>query len=172
MRFQTFIFFSFSAFYSFSAFGNDCLLSKYQEYAISQKDWQNNLTNLIIRNNSEIKDIANLYRDDQILLIDKNLLGVTLLLDKSPNMLNESKAVSRWLDLDNTKEDKLAKQSSTYRKLLNKKNAIKIRNPHPDGDKLRRVMRNNIITSQEYNNLLSDFRSKVKEINNIKCTAI
>ena len=171
MRFQTFIFFSFFTF-SFSALGDDCLLSKYREYAFSQKDWQNNLTNLIIKNHSEIKGIANLYRNDQILLIDKNLLAVTLLLEKSPNTLNTTEAVNRWLELDRTKENNLAKQSSTYSKLLNNKNAIKNRNPHPDGDKLRGVMRNNIMASQEYNKLLSNFRSKVKEVNNINCTAI
>lgn len=150
---------------------NSCLLSKYEKYAVEQEIWQKNLTGLITTNNPELKEVAELYLHDQLVLIKKRLLAVTLLLDTSPEKLKTDLKVSRWVQLNIADENELAKNNKAYNQMFKKSKANKNRKAHKYGDKLRGVMRTQIASSKDFKVLYSSFSEKIKGINKIVCSA-
>lgn len=154
------------------AIDEKCLLSKYEKYAAAQINWQKDLTELITLNNTALKEVANLYLNDQLLLIQKSVMAVTMLLDLSPEKLESAKAVNQWLKLEESDDNELAKQSAAYNQVLEKYKANKNRAPHKNGDKLREIMRTEIVPSKDFKVLYSNFSDKVRVINNTVCSAI
>lgn len=148
---------------------SNCFLEKYHAYSDSKKQWQQDITNLIERNHVELAEVARLYRNDQLVFIEQNLLAVELLLATKPEKINTQKPLNLWLALDADDEGFLASRNEKFRALLTVKNKNKKRAPHPDGDKLRSVMRTEIMQSIEFQNLLSEFNKKTKEIDNRIC---
>ena len=106
-----------------------CLLLKYQRYAEAQTSWQTSLTKLIKNTDPKLSDVAELYLNDQLILIQKNLIAVTLLLAESSDKLKIDKKVSRWLSLDNSDNITLASQNNEFKYILNKHKANKNRKP-------------------------------------------
>ena len=86
--------------------------------------------------------------------------------------MKTSEKVNRWLQLNTSEEEVLAKQNIVYDKVLKKYKANKSREAHLYGDKLREVMRTKIMPSQEFTLLSSGFTHQVKIINSIECTAL
>ena len=154
------------------AMDESCLLSKYERYAAAQKSWQKDLTELIILNNTELKEVADLYLNDQLLLIQKSVMAVAMLLDLSPEKLKSDQKVNRWLQLEGSDDNELAKQSVAYNQVLEKSKANKNRKPHKNGDKLREIVRTKIVPSKDFKVLYSNFSDKVRAINNTVCSAI
>jgi hypothetical protein len=154
------------------AIDKKCLLSKYEEYASVQETWQKDVTELITLNNTELKEVADLYLNDQLLLIRKGVMAVTMLLDLSPEKLNSGQTVNRWLQLEASDDNELAKQSAAYNQLLEDYSANQNREPHKNGDKLREIMRTQIVPSKDFKLLYSNFSDKVRAINNTVCSAI
>ncbi|MEH6451556.1 MAG: hypothetical protein V7782_00810 [Psychromonas sp.] len=152
------------------ACADTCLLSKYEKYSFAKIKWQNDLTALITTIDPKMQDVANLSRDDQLAYILKNSLAVELLLKDSPSKVYTNEKVNRWLQLDNDEQENLANKNSTYNKLYNDVLTNKRREKHPDGDKLRELMKTKIMPTSEFKKLLSDFTSSVERINNIVCT--
>lgn len=154
------------------AIDEKCLLSKYEKYIDAKVKWQKDLTYLITLHNTELKEVANLYLNDQLLLIQKSKMAVTILLNLSPDKLESSKPVSRWLKLDESVENEIANKSAEYNQILEKYNASKSRDPHKNGDKLREIMRSEIVPSKGFKVLYSNFSDKVRVINSTVCSAI
>lgn len=151
------------------AMEENCLLSKYKRYAAVQKIWQKDLTKLIILNNTELKEVADLYLNDQLLLIQKSEMAVSMLLDLSTKKLKLDKTVNRWLQLEGFDDHELAKQSAAYKQIIEKIKANKKRKPHKNGAKLREIMRTKIVPSNDFKVLYSNYSDKVRAINNTKC---
>ena len=154
------------------AMDKNCLLSKYEGYAKAQINWQKDLTELIKLNHTELEEVADLYLNDQLLLIQKNMMAVTILLNLSPEKLESTKPVNQWLKLEKSDDHELAKKSVSYNQILQKNKASKNRAPHTDGDKLRKIMRTEIVSSKGFTVLYSKFTDKVNAINNIVCPGI
>jgi len=154
------------------AMDEKCLLSKYEKYAAAQTNWQKDLTELITLNNTELKEVADLYLNDQLLLIQKSVMAVTMLLALSPEKVESAKPINRWLRLEESDDNELAKHSAAYHQLLKKYKANKNREPHKNGDKLRAIMRTEIVPSKDFKVLYAKFSDKVRAINNTVCSAI
>tara|TARA_B100000809_G_scaffold259946_1_gene305941 strand:+ start:1243 stop:1752 length:510 start_codon:yes stop_codon:yes gene_type:complete len=159
-------------FCSNGAFGNTCLLAKYEQYVSAKIKWQNDLTTLITSKDPKVQDVANLSRDDQLAYIFKNSLAVKLLLKDSPRKVKVNEKVNMWLQLDNYDQENLANKNTTYKQLYNNVLANKHREKHPDGDRIRKLMKTQIMPTNEFKTLLSNFKSSVSKINSIVCAAI
>lgn len=160
--------------FSLSVLATDknCLLLKYEKYTVEQELWQKKLMGIVTTNNPELKEVASLYLNDQLLLIKKRSIAVTLLLDKSPEKLKSDQTVNRWLQLEASDDIELAKQSPVYSQLLEDYRVNQNREPHKNGDKLREIMRTEIVPSKDFKMLYSNFSDKVLAINNTVCSVI
>jgi len=159
-------------FCSNASFGNTCLLEKYEQYSSASIKWQNDLTILITSKAPNMQDVANLYRDDQLAYIVKDSLAVKLLLKDSPSKVNTNEKVNMWLQLDNYVQENLANKYATYNKLYSNVLANKHREKHPDGDRIRKIMKTQIIPTNEFKMLLANFMNSIDKINSIVCPAI
>jgi len=156
-------------FCSNSAFGNTCLLSKYKKYTSAQSEWQNDLSSLLVKKEPKLETVINLYRDDQLAYIFRKLLAVQLLLETSPEKVRASKKVNQWLQMNKSEHEILANKNPAYNKLHNNVLSNRLRETHPDGDKVRELMRVEIMQTEDFKKLLSEFTNKVDKINDIEC---
>ena len=154
------------------AIDESCLLSKYEKYVLVQQNWQKDLTELATSNNPELKEVADLYLNNQLILIEKSLIAVTLLLDQSPEKLKTDQKVNRWVQLDTFEENELAKKNIAYDRISKASKVNRNREPHIYGDNLRDVMRTQVMPSKSYKLLYSSFSGQIDVINSIKCSAI
>lgn len=154
------------------AIDKGCLLSKYEKYAEAQKKWQKGLTELTIDNAPELKEVANLYLGDQLLLIQKRFIAVTLLLDDSPEKLKTDQKVKFWLQLEASDENKLVEDNNAYNQIFTKNKINASRKPHKHNNKLRELIRTQIVPSKDFKALYSNFTAQIKAINNIMCAVL
>ncbi|TYK64145.1 hypothetical protein [Colwellia echini] len=159
-------------FCSNASFGNTCLLEKYELFSSAQIKWQNDLTTLITSKTPKMQDVANLYRDEQLAYIAKDSLALKLLLKDSPSKVNTNEKVNMWFQLDNYVQENQANKYTTYNKLYSNVLANKHREDHPDGDRLRELMKTQIMPTNEFKILLANFMNSVDKINSIVCPAI
>jgi hypothetical protein len=107
--------------------------------------------------------------NDQLQAIERALLAVEFLAEREPAKLRTNMALNNWLSLDKRDRQLIASQNKRYAELLRLGEAARNRPPHPDGDGLRQLMRNEIIKKPEYSKLIEAFSQSVKGIENIKC---
>ena len=150
---------------------NNCMLEKYKIYTKAKEQWQIESTEIIKRHSPSLSEVAELYMRDQLVLIEKNYIAVKFLLSSEPSMVSSKKKLNQWLSLSRDEEQALAKKSEQFGGLHNIEHASQKRAPHPGGDKLRLIMRAKIMTLPEFQRLLTNFNSKIKEANNRKCDA-
>lgn len=155
--------------FSFTDELSDCLLSKYREYANAQKRWQIESTDLIKQYYPGLSEIADIYMQDQVLHIEKNLLAVVILLKTNQDKLNSDANLNQWLNLTKEDEQKLARESTKYNELLIISSDAMKRPPHADVDNLRSAMREEIMKLPEYQQLLSAFSKHINKLDARVC---
>ncbi|WP_133470078.1 hypothetical protein [Paraglaciecola marina] len=155
--------------FSAVAFDKACLLTKYENYVAAQDNWQKGLTDMIVTNHADLRDVAELYLNDQLVLTQKRLMAVTSLLNETPEKLQTHLKVASWLQLDAADETELASNNPLYDELLQQHLVNRHREPHVDGNRLRDVMRTQVTLSNEFKHLYVGFLEQVNDINNIVC---
>ena len=154
-----------------SALNIQCAFGNYKNYSTAQEQWQRGLTDLIVKTNGNLKDVASMYLADQLNYIEMNLIAIEFTLRHNPSKIRTDAPINQWLDLDSDNKLAIAKISNRYAELLNLANAAKRRPSHPDGEALRMLMRNRIVKTTEYQNLLSEFNRVVANMNSNACGA-
>ena len=156
--------------FSFPVSASDCLNNKHQAYAQAQKDWQQQLTQLIVKESPANQDEAQLLRDEQLVAINKNALAVQLLLAKQAYRVKIDKPVNRWLDLSAIDRANLAKASQDYQQLVVKQDELNKDKANFDFTELRAAMKDKVMPSASYRTLHRNFRAELKKINQIQCS--
>jgi ABC-type sugar transport system ATPase subunit len=98
-------------------------------------------------------------------------IAVEVLIHSEPDKVHVDSNINQWLDL--SKEDKqiIAKRNKRYAELLNLLDSAKTRPAHPDGDKVRALMRDKISGMDEYKNLIAKLLTVIDKINSSKCNS-
>ncbi len=146
-----------------------CAIDKYKNYASAQEQWQRALTDLTVKTNGNLKDVANMYLSDQLKHIEINRIEVEFMLHRNPNKVRLDTSINQWLTIDSDDKSMIAKSSNRYAELLVWANAAKKRPPHPDGEAIRTLMRDDIVKITEYQNLLTQFNTAVTKVNSKAC---
>lgn len=150
--------------------GNQSCMQKYTLYVDATISWQNQSTALIINTLPQYMDLANYYREVQLSAIKLRKLAVKLALKNFPDEINTDSKLNQWIDLSPDLEAKLSKNSTEYLLGLQKYNDLKNRPPNENGDQFRTAFKETLTQGQEFQALLSEFKSKVAKIEAIKCT--
>lgn len=146
-----------------------CVAEKYRLYAKAQTKWQMELTDLVVKIAPQFKEVANLYLHDQLVFIELMAEAVDYLAKNNKKKLRTEKRLNSWLDLSREDKKILASANSRYREILLRYSEAKKRPPHPDGDALRKLMREKIVRSKEFSDLLNAFNRTVREIEARDC---
>ena len=136
--------------YSSHAESNACLRTKYVKYAEAKSEYQRSLTELISRNYPELADVATMYMHDQLLRINRALLISNYLVKDKPDLINTSKKIDMWINVNNDIGSEIAAIDKSYSNLLQEIESSRSRAVHPDGDLLRKVMRENVMLLPEF----------------------
>lgn len=155
--------------FSLPVSANDCLINKYQAYTQAQKKWQQQLTQLIVKQSPANQDEAYLLRDEQLVAINKNALAVQLLLVKQADRVKVDKPVNRWLDLTHSERASLAKANQDYQKLTLRQAELNKAKAGFDFTKLRAALKDKVMSSTSYRTLYGNFRAEVDKVNQIQC---
>lgn len=147
----------------------DCIANKYDRYAQAQEDFQRGLTRLISETAPQYTDVAQVLMVDQLNRIERARLEVEYLSRHDPSRLRTDMPVNAWLSLDDSDRQPIASQNDRYAELLRLAAEASDRPPHPDGDGLRALMRDEIAKLVAYKELLAAFSGSVEEIEAIRC---
>lgn len=158
---------------SFSVLSNEssCLLHKYEQYVRLQTDWQNDLSDLILKQYPQYQEVVQLYLDDQLILIEKRKLIVGWLLASRSNVIKTYQSVNRWSHLSDADKKHLADESDEYRRLLVRSITNKNRRPHKDNHALRQLLTKDIFPSRAYQVMYAEFSNATRKVNNRVCIA-
>ena len=165
----SFLFTALTVPFNANALDIQCAIDKYKNYASAQEQWQRALTDLTVKTNGNLKDIANMYLSDQLNYIEMNRIAVEFMLHRNPNKVRLDTSINQWLTIDSDDKSTIAKSSNRYAELLSLANATKQRLPHPDGEAIRTLMRDHILKMTEYQNLLAQFNTAVTKVNSKAC---
>lgn len=146
-----------------------CFLKKYKAYTSAQKDWQAEITKIIKKVRPDLGEVAELYRQDQLILIEKNRVTVELLLKEKPDRVQTSFPPNRWIQLTNEDINFLKKNSEKYVELSEQAEKAGKRVPHPDKETLHAAMRTEIIKLPKFQKGFAGFMETVKEIEDRVC---
>jgi len=150
---------------------DNCLVEKYSLYTKAKEKWQIESTDLIVRHSPHLKDVAELYKNEQLIRIKKNQLAVDILIGSNSEFIDVNKNLRKWLSLSSEAELSLANKSLRYKELLKSVKSSGTRAPHPDGDKLRRVVRSKIMGLPKFQLLLKNFNIEVEKVNHLQCVS-
>lgn len=146
-----------------------CVIDKYGQYAATQEKWQHDLTNLVLSAYPRFTEVANQYLEDQLTRIELRRLAVAFMARQAPDKLNLAAPLNQWLDLDPSTEAAIAKTNKRYADLLRSRKQARERPPHPDGDALRKVMREHVVKMPAYRALAGKFAASIAQIENVTC---
>ena len=155
--------------YSSYAESNACLRTKYVKYAEAKTEYQRSLTELISRNHPELSDVATIYMHDQLLRIDRTLLTFNYLVQDKPDLINTSKTIDMWINLNKDIESEIAAIDKSYSNLLQEIELSCSRAVHPDGDLLRKVMRENIMLLPEFLTITEQLTNATEKLDATMC---
>lgn len=147
----------------------DCVTDKYQRYTEAQRTWQQGLTQLVVDVAPGSEDLAQRYLEDQLRLIELRELEMAYFAHVAPAKLRMQQPLNSWLSLSKTDRQQVASESERYAQLRDQARAARSRPAHPSGENLREIMKNEIITSSEYKDLLQEFLEATKAAEAIKC---
>jgi hypothetical protein len=146
-----------------------CVVDKYGQYAATQEQWQRDLTKLVLSVRPEYSEVANLYLVDQLHRIELWRIAVEFMAWHAPEKLNLDSPLNQWISLDSLSEEEIAKADKRYSDLLRLTKHAHERPSHPDGDALRKVMREEVIHMPTYKALAERFTASVAKIEGIAC---
>lgn len=165
----SFIFAALTVSFNANALDIDCTIDKYKKYASAQEQWQRALTDLTLKANEKLKDVAHMYLSDQLNHIEMNRIAVEFMLHHNPSKVRLNVSINQWLTIDGNDKSMIANSSKRYAELLISTKAAQQRPPHPDGEAIRTLMRDHIIKMTEYQNLLTKFNMATTKINSQAC---
>ena len=151
------------------AMDTKCILSKYQSVATAQEHWQRAVTAQIVSASPKLKDVANQYLSDQLLTIEMNRIAVESLLKTSPEKLRLDAPVPQWLALSAGDKGAISRNNQRYAELLRQFDASAKKQPHPNGDELRTLMRERIAKSPEFQTQLTKLNEAIAGANSRVC---
>jgi hypothetical protein len=143
---------------------------KYARYAQAQSDWQNESTAFTVKTLDKYADIANYYRDMQLLSIERRKLAINIALKYFPNEVRTESNMNQWLDFSPELTRKLSEKSERFAKLSKDYEQNKNKSPNKDGDKFRAAFRRKVVSNSEFLTLMKDFNNKVKEMDKLSCS--
>jgi len=146
-----------------------CLSDKYGQYAAVQEQWQHDLTNLVLSAYPEYAEVANLFMTDQLRMIEMSRIELEFLALYEPEKLNCDAPLNQWLALNASSKEEIAKADNQFADLLQLAKQARERPPHPDGDALRKVMREKLINIPQFKALIEEFNASVARVESIAC---
>lgn len=144
-------------------------MSKYSAYSDAQVLWQSESTALVVETLPQHKKLANHYRDVQVAAIKRRRLAVQLTLQHFTDKINTDAKLNQWIDYSPELEAALSEKSSDFKIAVEAYENIKNMHPSENGDQFRKAFRDTVTQTKEFQNLLSAFNEKVKELNAFKC---
>lgn len=148
---------------------DSCLTTKYEDYSQAKNNYQVTLTKFIVSKYPKFESIAQMYMNDQLIRIEKNLISFKYLRKNAPDALQIGEKINRWVSITPDQENEIASTDHRYAAILEAMNASKQRPQNKLGDDLRKVMRNEIMPSPEFVKITSEFSSIMKELNETPC---
>ena len=112
-----------------------------------------------------------MYRDDQLVRIEKNQLAVNILIASNSKLVDVNKNLRKWLSLSGEAELSLANKNLRYKYLLKSVKSSRTRTPHPDGDELRGIIRSKIMGLPEFQILLKNLNIETEKADQLQCNA-
>lgn len=150
----------------------DCNISKYQRYAQAQTQWQERLAALMAAAAPEHAALSEQLKRRQLQLIEQSQLELEHLLRHEPAKLRSQASLNTWLSpFDAQDRQRLAARSPRYAELLRLAEAQKKQPPHPQGDALHTLMREDIMKRPDFGQLLQQHLQAVKAIEGVQCPA-
>jgi hypothetical protein len=146
-----------------------CNIDKFAAYSKARETWQKDVTDLAIQAAPEAENTANVYMNNQLMLIKSRALAVKLLLENSPEKVSVKERLRRWIILRPNDKKALEKLSPEYATLQKNIAKARLRKAMPDGDKLRDAMRTKVAPSPQFREIFKAFNDKINEINRIRC---
>ena len=146
-----------------------CQAIKFEDYSQVKIAYQIKLTQLIESRHPELGPIARIYMNDQLMLIEKKRIEFRVLKANNPLLLNTNKRLNEWVNPSDDKQREIAASHPLYAELVDKIEVIKQRPIDPDGDKLRQVMRENIMSTEAFLNITRELTQKTETLNKTKC---
>lgn len=151
------------------ALDHDCVSAKYRRYVAAQEHLQRGVTDLLIQANPKLREVAELYFEDARKKFQRNQIAVDYLLEMAPTKIHSDAQIHAWLDLTIDDTRQISQARPRYAELSRAVENIDTRIPHPDGEKLRALMREKIAGMQEYKDLVADFRKMQDATNSHPC---
>ncbi|MCU7369607.1 hypothetical protein PEC18_01630 [Paucibacter sp. O1-1] len=150
----------------------DCNIGKYQRYAQAQTQWQGRLAALVAAAAPEHAALSDQLMRQQLQLIELSQLELEHLVRHEPAKLRSQASLNTWLSpFDAQDRQRLAARSPRYAELLRLAEAQKKQPPHPQGDALHAMMREDIMKRPDFGQLLQQHLQAVKAIEGIQCPA-
>ncbi|MDC6169644.1 hypothetical protein [Paucibacter sp. XJ19-41] len=151
----------------------DCNIGKYQRYAQAQTQWQERLAALVAAVAPEHAALSDQLMRQQLQLIELSQLELEHLVRHEPAKLRSQASLNTWLSpFDAQDRQRLAARSPRYAELLRLAEAQKKQQPpHPQGDALQTVMREDIMKRPDFGQLLQQHLQAVKAIEGVQCPA-
>lgn len=146
-----------------------CVIDKYSQYAATQEKWQRDQTKLVLSSHPQFIDVAHLYLEDQLIMIELRRITVEYIARYAPEKLNPDASINQWISQGKFSEEEIAKSNKLYSDLLQLAKQVRNRPPHPDGDALRNIMREKVVNMPEYKALAKGFNASVARIEKIVC---
>ncbi|WP_299182881.1 hypothetical protein [uncultured Neptuniibacter sp.] len=142
---------------------------KYDLYAMAQTKWQQGSTELIIQKMPDYKQLAEHYRDQQLLRVKRRAVAVQWLLQYSPGQVKTDRKLNRWLDFSPELEARISTHSDAFKRL-----SEEIELPAPsglkmDGDLFRLKLRESVMTEATFKEKMTDFFSEVSALDKRTC---
>jgi hypothetical protein len=146
-----------------------CYADKYLEYSRIKARWQLEITTLIKQHAPDLSEVADLYFQNQEVLIEMQYLAVKSLLATAPERVRVDEELHSWIDLTPETRQILGTTSARFSALVKAANTLAERSPHPEGDQLRALMGSEIRELPDFQKSLEAFNRSVKETEAWNC---
>ncbi|NNE21719.1 MAG: hypothetical protein HKN11_03840 [Rhizobiales bacterium] len=130
-----------------------CIAQVAEVDASNKRVFHSRMRDLIVREAPQFEELAGMYRDHQLALVDKRLRQLQYLLFTNPQQLSADETVSKltnydWNELDTAR---MAKVAPEYKALTERIAGLEARNnAHPDWPKLREFVAKDLSANTEF----------------------
>ncbi len=148
-----------------------CTLEKYLGFSAAQVQFQKSVASLAEKNGaSGLRDVLAQYLGDQLASIERRRIEFEFVWQIAPDKVRLDGPVQQWAArLESEDRARVAKAHPRYAELQRQEEAARNRPPHPDGDALRKVMRERVGKLPEYQKLLEDMNAAMAKANGVAC---
>lgn len=154
-----------------NAQANNCYIDAYQEYTIIQSQWQRSLNELVNKQYPRFENVNTHYLKAQLAIIERNRIAFPLVLANMPDRVNVERHISQWLDINDEVFIELSKSDKGAREAHRIVKERLATDPHKDGDMLRALMRNKVLSTHLFLEMLSKYNTNVNSLKSKHCDA-